>query len=221
MHRPPMTGSVSACTRRRSARLSSARTHGYIPPKAVIGVLDALDVRWGILVGDRAGAELAWELAATRLDRFTGLVVIDRGTRVFPTRTAWSATRIARRWRSTPPRWSVRPPHGHWPGPASATSTATTDWWSSPGGATPRSPPRSWPRRSCYAPAPGELSAAARPSLPEESTPAVDPVGRGTGNPRKPVRSAAARDWPGRAVRWLRRTRTRRGSRRAPAGRCP
>ncbi|BBY60058.1 alpha/beta hydrolase [Mycolicibacterium sarraceniae] len=48
-------------------------------PKAVVGILDALDVRWGILVGDRAGAELAWELAATRLDRFTGLVVIDRG----------------------------------------------------------------------------------------------------------------------------------------------
>ena len=39
----------------------------------------ALDVRWGVLVGDRAGAELAWELAATRLDRFTGLVVVDRG----------------------------------------------------------------------------------------------------------------------------------------------
>ena len=48
-------------------------------PKAVVGILDALDVRWGVLVGDRAGAELAWELAATRLDRFTGLVVVDRG----------------------------------------------------------------------------------------------------------------------------------------------
>ena len=29
--------------------------------------------------GDRTGGELAWELAATRLDRFIGLVVIDRG----------------------------------------------------------------------------------------------------------------------------------------------
>jgi len=48
-------------------------------PKAIVGILDALDVRWGVLVGDRAGAELAWELAATRFDRFTGLVVIDRG----------------------------------------------------------------------------------------------------------------------------------------------
>jgi pimeloyl-ACP methyl ester carboxylesterase len=47
--------------------------------KSVIGVLDTLGVRWAVLVGDRVGAELAWELAATRLDRFTGLVVVDRG----------------------------------------------------------------------------------------------------------------------------------------------
>lgn len=48
-------------------------------PGSVIAIMDALKVRWGTLVGDRVGAELAWELAATRLDRFTGLVVIDRG----------------------------------------------------------------------------------------------------------------------------------------------
>ena len=47
--------------------------------KGVIGILDTLGVRWALLVGDRVGAELAWELAATRLDRFIGLVVIDRG----------------------------------------------------------------------------------------------------------------------------------------------
>src|SRR6201992_154423 len=50
-----------------------------LTPKSVVGILDVLDVSWGVLVGDRDGAELAWELAATRLDRFTGLVVIDRG----------------------------------------------------------------------------------------------------------------------------------------------
>jgi len=50
-----------------------------LTPKSVVGVLDALDISWGVLVGDRAGGELAWELAATRLDRFTGLLVIDRG----------------------------------------------------------------------------------------------------------------------------------------------
>jgi pimeloyl-ACP methyl ester carboxylesterase len=47
--------------------------------KSVVGILDTLGVRWAVLVGDRIGGELAWELAATRLDRFTGLVVIDRG----------------------------------------------------------------------------------------------------------------------------------------------
>ena len=48
-------------------------------PKAVVAILDALDVPWAVLVGDRFGAEVAWELAAARPDRFTGLVVIDRG----------------------------------------------------------------------------------------------------------------------------------------------
>ncbi|BBX17383.1 alpha/beta hydrolase [Mycolicibacterium duvalii] len=47
--------------------------------KSVVGILDALDVPWALLVGDRSGGELAWELAATRLDRFIGLVVVDRG----------------------------------------------------------------------------------------------------------------------------------------------
>jgi pimeloyl-ACP methyl ester carboxylesterase len=47
--------------------------------KSALGVLDVIGVRWAVVVGDRAGADLAWELAATRLDRFTGLVVIDRG----------------------------------------------------------------------------------------------------------------------------------------------
>ncbi len=47
--------------------------------KAVVGVLDSLSIGWALLVGDRLGGELAWELAATRLDRFTGLVAVDRG----------------------------------------------------------------------------------------------------------------------------------------------
>ncbi len=47
--------------------------------KSAVAVLDALGVKWALLVGDRVGGELAWELAATRLDRFIGLVVIDRG----------------------------------------------------------------------------------------------------------------------------------------------
>lgn len=47
--------------------------------KSVIGILDGLGIGWAVVVGDRAGAELAWELAATRLGRFVGLVVVDRG----------------------------------------------------------------------------------------------------------------------------------------------
>ena len=47
--------------------------------KPVIGVLDSLGIGWGVVVGDRTGAELAWKLAATRLGRFVGLVAIDRG----------------------------------------------------------------------------------------------------------------------------------------------
>src|SRR6201992_160261 len=47
--------------------------------KSVIGILDSLGLGWAVVVGDRAGAELAWKLAATRLGRFVGLVAIDRG----------------------------------------------------------------------------------------------------------------------------------------------
>ncbi|ORB86395.1 alpha/beta hydrolase [Mycobacterium kansasii] len=50
-----------------------------LTPKSVMGILDVLAIGWAVVVGDRAGGELAWELAATRLGRFAGLVVIDRG----------------------------------------------------------------------------------------------------------------------------------------------
>lgn len=49
-----------------------------LTPKSVIGILDSLGIAWAVAVGDRAGADLAWELAATRLGRFAGLVAIDR-----------------------------------------------------------------------------------------------------------------------------------------------
>ena len=47
--------------------------------KSVVGICSTRSTCVGVLVGDRVGGELAWELAATRLDRFIGLVVIDRG----------------------------------------------------------------------------------------------------------------------------------------------
>ncbi|MDD4867786.1 MAG: alpha/beta hydrolase [Mycobacterium sp.] len=50
-----------------------------LTPKSVVGILDAVGIGWAVVVGDRAGGQLAWELAATRLGRFVGLVAIDRG----------------------------------------------------------------------------------------------------------------------------------------------
>ncbi|WP_179475507.1 alpha/beta hydrolase family protein [Mycolicibacterium vinylchloridicum] len=47
--------------------------------KSIVGFLDQLQIASGLLVGDGAGAELAWDLAATHRERFTGLVAIDRG----------------------------------------------------------------------------------------------------------------------------------------------
>ena len=42
-----------------------------------VGVLDVLDINWGVLVGDRDGGDLAWELAATRLDRVDDQAVVE------------------------------------------------------------------------------------------------------------------------------------------------
>lgn len=53
-------------------------------PKSVLAILDTLEVPWAVLVGDRFGAELAWELAAVKPERFTGLVVVDRGHPAVP-----------------------------------------------------------------------------------------------------------------------------------------
>jgi pimeloyl-ACP methyl ester carboxylesterase len=71
----------AVCQRLHTAALRTIviGTDPRLTGKSVIGILDVLNVRWALLVGDRVGAELAWELAATRLDRFIGLVVIDRG----------------------------------------------------------------------------------------------------------------------------------------------
>lgn len=71
----------AVCQRLHTATLRTVviATDPRLTAKSVIGILDAVNVRWAVLVGDRVGAELAWELAATRLDRFVGLVVVDRG----------------------------------------------------------------------------------------------------------------------------------------------
>lgn len=127
-----------------------------LTPKSVVGILDVLDISWGVLVGDRTGGEVAWELAATRLDRFTGLVVIDRGHPRVADQAGVIRDRDCPRSRSTPPHWSARRPRTPWRRPASATSTATTAWWNYSAGATRTSRPRNWPPRSSFAPAPGD-----------------------------------------------------------------
>lgn len=76
---PSAYGSVCQRLHTASLRTVVIGPHPQLTAKSVVGILDAIDVKWALLVGDRVGGELAWELAATRLDRFIGLVVIDRG----------------------------------------------------------------------------------------------------------------------------------------------
>lgn len=53
--------------------------HPRLNTKSVISILDALDIPWALLVSGRVGGELAWNLAATRQERFNGLVAINCG----------------------------------------------------------------------------------------------------------------------------------------------
>lgn len=79
LHAPSAYDSLCQRLHRAAVRTVVVGADPRLHPKAVVSVLDALDVPWGVLVGDRFGAEVAWELAAVRPDRFSGMVVIDRG----------------------------------------------------------------------------------------------------------------------------------------------
>ena len=54
-------------------------TNPRLTDKSVLSILDTVGVAGSVLVGDGAGAELGWTLAAMHPERFTGLVAIDRG----------------------------------------------------------------------------------------------------------------------------------------------
>jgi pimeloyl-ACP methyl ester carboxylesterase len=71
----------SLCERLHTASLQTVviGPDARLTAKSVVGILDSLGIQWAVVVGDRTGGELAWELAATRLDRFTALLAIDRG----------------------------------------------------------------------------------------------------------------------------------------------
>ena len=107
-----------------------------------------------MVVGDRAGAELAWELAATRLGRFVGLVVIDRGHPRVADPDGVVTTPLPTGGDQHHRVWSARRPRGRWPGqPALRLRRLPT--WTSWGGAARRSRRHNWPPRSFCAPAPG------------------------------------------------------------------
>jgi pimeloyl-ACP methyl ester carboxylesterase len=79
---PPETAVFDAVRRRLHVamlRTVVIPTDRRLTAKSVVGVLDRLGVPAGLLVGDRAGGELAWNVATTQRERFTGLVVIDSG----------------------------------------------------------------------------------------------------------------------------------------------
>ena len=78
-HGPAAYGSV--CQRLHTASLQTVviAADTRLTAKSVVGILDSVGIKWALLVGDRLGGELAWELAATRLDKFVGLVTVDRG----------------------------------------------------------------------------------------------------------------------------------------------
>jgi pimeloyl-ACP methyl ester carboxylesterase len=71
----------AVCRRLHLARFRTAviEFHPRLDTKSVIGVLGAFGIPWALLVADGAGGELAWTLAATRPERFKGLVAINCG----------------------------------------------------------------------------------------------------------------------------------------------
>ena len=71
----------AVCRRLHLARFRTAVIgfHPRLDTRSVIGVLGALGIPWALLVAEGAGGELAWTLAATRPERFKGLVAINCG----------------------------------------------------------------------------------------------------------------------------------------------
>ena len=124
----------AACERLHTASLRTV-VIGIDPrltAKSVVGILDVLGINWAVVVGDRAGGELAWELAATRLGRFVGLVVIDRGhPRVADLNGVVLRRRLPAGGDRHHRRWSAPRPRGPWPATVNGSFTPSTGWWTS------------------------------------------------------------------------------------------
>lgn len=84
MHAPSAYDALCARLHTAGVRTVVIGADPRLHPKAVVAIIDALEIPWAVLVGDRFGADVAWELAAARPDRFTGLVVVDRGHPALP-----------------------------------------------------------------------------------------------------------------------------------------
>lgn len=72
----------AVCRRLHTAHLRTVAigSDPRLTAKSVVGIMDSLGIQWGVVVGDRlGGGGLAWDLAATRLDRFTALIAVDWG----------------------------------------------------------------------------------------------------------------------------------------------
>lgn len=85
----PTDPSAACDTLRERLHVARFRTvaipaYSGLTAKSIVGFLDQLRIAGGLLVGDSAGAELAWDLAATYRERFTGLLVIDCGHPAVP-----------------------------------------------------------------------------------------------------------------------------------------
>src|ERR1700739_1985882 len=91
-HGPAAYGAVCQRLHTASLRTIIIAPDPRLTAKSVVDILDAVDVKWSVLVGDRLGGELAWELAAKRRGRGNRLGVVDTahpaGPRASPTSPA-------------------------------------------------------------------------------------------------------------------------------------
>lgn len=71
------TGALCELLHTASLRTVVIEADDRLTVNSVVGILDTLGVKWALLFADRSAGELAWRLAATRLDRFTALVAVD------------------------------------------------------------------------------------------------------------------------------------------------
>lgn len=91
----------AVCQRLHTASLRTVviATDPRLTAKSVVGILDSINVKWALLVGDRQGGELAW---SSRPPAWTASSVSSSSTAAIPaspTSPEWSGPKTARRSR--------------------------------------------------------------------------------------------------------------------------